>query len=95
MATDLDLNLGEFGIVPGGDGQPDIIMASFKINPKALLSIAELEQMEYDAAFQDAIRGFDGPVSEPEEEDPKQKILDELKAELQKDLSDDDWLAGD
>lgn len=95
MAQDLDLQRLDFGILPGGDGQPDIIMASFKINPQALLSVAELEQMEYDSSFMDLVKNFDGPVSEPEEEDPKQKILNELKAELERDISDDDWLAGD
>ena len=84
-AMNVGLKRIEFAVIPGEDGRPDIVMATFKIDPSVLMSIQELEQSEYDSSFDDLIKNFDGPPP-----DPRKEKMDKMKEELEKELNNDD-----
>jgi hypothetical protein len=97
-AQELNLTPVEFGVVPGTNGQPDMIMATFKLDPEAFIEQAELEQMKFDQSFEELVQVFEGPTSDEIEEpsDPKderQAMMNELAQELKRDLEGgDDWI---
>ena len=95
VAMSLDLERLNFAIIPSEDGEPNIVNCVFKINPRLLMSIDELEQLEFDESFRDLVRGYDvsdNEIKDIEVEDPKQSKLEQLKKELEEELSNDDWL---
>ena len=93
VALSLDLERLNFAIIPSEDGEPDIVNCVFKINPRLLMTIQELEQLEFDESFKDLVKGYDVSENEIKEvEDPKKSKLEELKKELEEELSNDDWL---
>jgi hypothetical protein len=93
VAMSLDLERLNFAIIPSEDGEPNIVNCVFKINPRLLMTLDELEQLEFDESFKDLVKGYDISENEiVEVEDPKQSKLDQLKKELEEELSNDDWL---